>query len=371
MVGAGQLPGRYSDDCAIAKNNRNESRLSHPMSPVLHNVLCGMNNLESLTWVSHLPFPCDMLDRLHSKFPSVRLVVKNMKREGRCLDAKLLSSPQIHTVEITIYKAADFPESNELGFLKDYLSAGRSIKALQLDIQPIGSLETETCLASGPLNFNFIANDWFPPLEELKIQSTEYLLSLEHCQMWSQCMDWGELRKLDIGNTDFTHLIRVLTGQVPRLKSLTLGSHYWRRFFDQNYFEEDMLSLIEDFLCSIPALDAFTFKAFRKRDIMLVLPLIPRCLGSELKSLSLLHDDDAFETSEFSTKEYVSIDFLGDLPQLESMKMKSGALQVQCQWPRGTDAIEKYSSLRNFFDREWKSHRSRRAFFDTGLDLFR
>jgi len=99
--------------------------------------------------------------------PTARLHVTNIEREGKPLDRRLLSSPQLHSLRLSVY----YDESDqhlylegfrsELQILKDYLMLGNSIKKLDLSFEDVKITIHDKALvglkdcAYGPLNFHW------------------------------------------------------------------------------------------------------------------------------------------------------------------------------------------------------------------------
>jgi hypothetical protein len=181
----------------------------------------------SRRWNARFPIPRPLLARIHTR-PSLRIMVKTDPH--RCfyaakeLDKSTLSSPQLHVLEITVYYSGAFNDhcTSEFNTLKRLLIRGGNLKTLTLRASPVSRF-TPLYLKDGPLNLQFEEHDRFPALEELALGYNEYHLSMEHYQSWLACMDWSQLRKLDLERGMPPHLLSILTGHVTQLKSLRFG----------------------------------------------------------------------------------------------------------------------------------------------------
>lgn len=69
------------------------------------------------------------------------------------------------------------------------------------------------------------ASDQLPPLHELTLSGPPetYEFDVEHCRMLSQCMDWSQLRRLDLGISCPEHIFNEMGGRLHSLRSLSIG----------------------------------------------------------------------------------------------------------------------------------------------------
>lgn len=85
----------------------------------------------------------------------------------------------------------------------------------------------------GRLHLNLRPGDILQPLQELKlyegswnysVPSIPYVLTRKHCVLWKQCMDWSQLRRLEIGRKcRKTAFFDEFTGAIRNLESLKIG----------------------------------------------------------------------------------------------------------------------------------------------------
>ncbi|KAJ4350489.1 uncharacterized protein N0V89_009110 [Didymosphaeria variabile] len=248
------------------------------ISPLLERALKNLANLRSLTWRSHLPFPRDALRALKQMLPSAKInIVFPWELRSMPIDRTLLASPQIYSVDIYVHRSSPFiPQDaySEYRTLKDCLVRGNSVKRLSIheyknfDVprqfrsqeapQNGGSaLINWTRVTRGPLNFDWQDGDHFPSLESLKLPEDEYHLPAKHCDMWTRCMDWSHLLRLDVSESAPQHLLKVLTGRVPQLEHLRFGQ--WLPICNDASWKWGKRLDIKRFLNSITALKELTF----------------------------------------------------------------------------------------------------------------
>jgi hypothetical protein len=222
------------------------------------------------------------MDIIHSR-PSVRLGIINLERSG-ALDVAPLMSTQLHSVEYNIEYDNNDSQRSELPSFKELLVQARNLKILTLHMNQIGRLKG-TFYDEPPMNLQFREHDCFPTLEELTLNCYDkYNLSPEHCMLWSKCMDWSFLRKLDLDKGCPHHLLNALTGKVPQLKSLAFGfPHYLDPTSTWNCYD---LNILGCFLASIDGLEQVEIRAWDDDKYGQIRPFLLEKHGKSLKSLS-------------------------------------------------------------------------------------
>jgi hypothetical protein len=189
-----------------------------------------------------------VLKLLHELHPSAKLNLVLENRYMTPLSGTLLSSPQLHTLNIPVYItfSDDYCRYNELHFVKDCISANLTFTTLRFGATEVfkfcvDSTDRDRFLEwptanEGPLNFDFRENDRFPLLQELSLEFDNYTLTREHCAMWAQVTSRDKLQRLDLGIGAPRHFFASLTGRAINLKSLkfwinparaNLGSETW------------------------------------------------------------------------------------------------------------------------------------------------
>jgi len=234
------------NDGRLAKTVRHLVIPSYPdhsyISPatILHIIECTQN-LASFSWNANYAIPLRVLEALHGDHPSAQLKVTNHNRKDFALDEALLSSPQLHTLDITVrcfHRGATRrqDENSDLSKLKTLLMRGRNLKVLRLRLSKQQHFtmaarsqgNSYTAMAVGGSHFRFQETDTFPTLEEVVISRADdlapaYELSPKHCSDWAYAMDWSEMRILDVASTNSEHLLREIAGLVPKLHTLSLN----------------------------------------------------------------------------------------------------------------------------------------------------
>lgn len=230
----------------LAKAVRHLVIPSHPdhsyiSTTTILNIMESTQNLASFSWNANYAIPLRVLEALHRDHPSARLKVTNHNRKDLALDEALLSSPQLHTLDITvrcIHRGTTRPQdgNGDLSNLKTLLMRGGNLKVLRLRLSKLehfsiakrSQYNTSTVVAVGPSHFRFQHTDTFPMLEELVISRADnlapvYEFSPKHCSDWAYAMDWSEMRILDVASTNSEHLLREIAGLVPKLHTLRLN----------------------------------------------------------------------------------------------------------------------------------------------------
>ncbi|OCL11966.1 hypothetical protein AOQ84DRAFT_171196 [Glonium stellatum] len=216
----------------------------------IHQVINKINNLRSFCWATNTKMPGDLLSKIQSRWPNIELSVQNTIRheavhpEDKVMDTALLSAPQLTACEYAIYTNVP-PRGVNAGhtcsefqtFTNSILRCQR-VKRLHLKVIPGGRMPCGTgdALQSahepechGPLQLRLYSGCTMPPLEELTFSSSkdslfdEYSFSSEHCATWRDCMDWTQLKRLDLETSCPTHLFQELAGFTPSLKFLRCG----------------------------------------------------------------------------------------------------------------------------------------------------
>jgi hypothetical protein len=142
---------------------------------------CDIPMLITVSWNIKSPIEQDVLQVLLETTPHVRLYVEQRQRNHAILDQTLLSSPQLHSLDTTVYYFPNHPTTvmhahSELQILKRCLVQGNNIKKLRIAFQNAGSQKVldeagaKRNLAlweHGPLNFHWKDGAQFPGLQVL------------------------------------------------------------------------------------------------------------------------------------------------------------------------------------------------------------
>jgi hypothetical protein len=333
------------------------------IAPTVERVLARLTQLQSLSWNLHLPIPLSALQNINELHPLAQLHVKNRARRFPIpLPQSLLSYPQLHTLDVSVYYVGRIsgPTYSELQILKNCLIYGGSVKILRLtttsslqgvpagfntDDDPGHSLHNWEGVEEGPVNFHWQDHDCFPPLEELKLGYNQYDLSLEQCQMWIKCMDWSKMRKLDLGKGAPEHLFKTLAGEVPHLESLTFG--IWPYYgLDQSSWDCRDMTIIARFAESIISLKELSVEVFDYNDFVGVMTIVARSLGHSLLRLHVYCV--GWNSVKWTEEQFVNL--LADFPNLIDLDMELRWQNVKGCW-RALGAVTaqgKYESMTIF-----------------------
>jgi hypothetical protein len=318
-------------------------------------IMKSAKNLTSFSWNANHSIPSSVLAALHRDHPSVRLMVTSCNRQGHPLDEALLSSPQLHTLDLTVsctHRGIYHLEEGicELTYLKALLVRGGNLKVLRLRLirlepQSEGAkaqFKETMAWAAGPFNFRFEETDEFPTLEELVIlqggsYEPAYELSAKHCSDWSYAMDWSEMRVLNLGSSDAEHLLPEITGLVPKLHTLR---------FNPSSINHNIL---QSFLDSLPQLKDLTLVAGETSHVYVpgfdtAVTKVCSTVGSQLHTLHI--DCEVHLAKSWLPGRFQEI--LGLCPQLRCFESVVGPQLAIGEWGEemiSMSACEKYGLM--------------------------
>ncbi|KAF1829065.1 hypothetical protein BDW02DRAFT_583985 [Decorospora gaudefroyi] len=329
---------------------------SRSFSQTIVRILKNLQHLASFSWNAEYHIPAVVLDSLHHAHPSAQLKVTNHNRQCLPLDQTLLSSPQLQTLDMTVGcihygRPQDAAGICELPHLKELLVEGGNLKALRLHLIKVqhGSAAARTRFAGygasdvGPLNFRFEEGDAFPALEEMVLRQKESLrleygsesgfgLGAAHCEDWKRCMDWSNMRKLDLGRTDCVHLLHRLTGALHQLTTLRFEA-----------FPNDRV--LQVFLSSVPRLVDLTMVSSQAFFFDRATNTICNTAGAQLKTLVL--EIDCPGSKSWLPDRFRNV--LESCYRLESFKSVIDKQVAVGDWTsdeEGLSASEKYERMR-------------------------
>jgi hypothetical protein len=220
------------------------------------------------------------------------------------LDETLLSSPQLHSLDTTVYYFPNHPTTvihahSELQILKRCLMRGNSIKKLRIAFQDAGTQKVVDEAGAkpnlalwehGPLNFHWKDGEQFPGLQELGWRGdVPYNFSNTQCQSWTRCMDWSKLRTLDLFRSlSWLHLFQHLAGRVPHLKCLSFNLHYSTDDILEPSHQKRDFGIISEFLRNITGIEKLTFYSNVEKMFTPVLKTLLRHYGHALKRMVII-----------------------------------------------------------------------------------
>jgi hypothetical protein len=334
------------------------------LTPCLDKILTSTKNLQSLTWTGSRSIHPATLDLFHKLHPSTRLHLQLRPRTLTPLIPALLSSAQVHSLEITLYHSIEGEtHHNEVDFIKKHI-INSNLRVLHLDSERvprshIPRFRAWESVSQAPLNFAFQPEDRFPPLEELRFTSGNYAFSEEHCNMWAQAMDWTALRTLHLGPNSPRYLFVGLTDRAVNLESLSLAISS-RRSSKWSLGRLDTgLPLLVAFMASIKALRELNFAALEVSDFTATLQGMLDVVGHSLRTLVVKCEYQPLKPDAF-------VEFLRCAPNLEYLKAKLRSGVVEGQWvglERKRTAEEKWEDalqdLHMVVERDHPTHRMR------------
>lgn len=290
--------------------------------------------LETLTWSTWLPITSPILNCLHEAHPSARLVAIALERNDLPLDELLLSSPQLHTLDIKLSVLYDKNFRKPMGkseaqHLKSLLIQGSSLKVLKLQFEKIkhGSKAARNRLQCygpselDPVSFRFQEEEMMPTLEELTLggafnwqYADRWRMERNAIAEWRAHQDWSAMKKLDLRLDHGDYMLSGLTGSVPCLQSLKIKIIPAR------------VETLCRFLEHVPSLSHFHVESYMDPDSESFYALFPK-LPSQLVSLYMdLSSQQLCLPRQF-------LDLLARFPFLRVLAYNSYIEQTFGAWP--------------------------------------
>lgn len=333
--------------------------------PSLQGMIRNFTNLQCLTWLTHHGTGAgygyysagrDSLTLFHRTHPSARLDVVYRNRQYTPIDCALLSSPQLHALDVSVYyNNGTASGSNELETLKKCLIKGNSVKVLRLGFEgvwlphkynendPRVRFQDWESVTFGRLNFSWQKGDRFPALEELKIQYCRYEFTPDNCNMWAQVMDWSKLCKLNLNKGSPRNLFAALQDQVPNLRYLKFGIWNYNPGYSNWGLDplDTGLPILSAFIASITALRELNFKTYAYEDFMATLPIMLEHQGRHMKKLKI--NCQAYGMNAWEVEQYLEV--FEKAPDLEYLKaiIKQGILEGT--WEGRTRALNPWEKF--------------------------
>ncbi|KAH7411584.1 hypothetical protein DE146DRAFT_732042 [Phaeosphaeria sp. MPI-PUGE-AT-0046c] len=242
-----------------------------------------LTGLRVLIWSRIEHVPMFMLEFFHVR-PQIQLhlIPRGPRLQPFRIDTAALSSPSLHTLDSTVYAGAD--KSSGFPAFRDCLLKARGLKSLTLRLEQ-GYAGGR--YQPGEANLQLRPHDMLPVLESLALDGTWFDLNAQHCQMWTQCMDWSKLRSLEITHAVPHGMLPALTGRVRGLVKLRLGfwpeDEYNSRF--RSWACPADIEVVQRFLDSIDALQEMTLFTGENVDCKWLAPSLLQSHGHSLKKL--------------------------------------------------------------------------------------
>ncbi len=261
------------------------------LSLLLEDMLRSIKRLQSLTWKTNHVVGPSFASLLYELHPSAKLRLILRDRKATPLSRVLLSSPQLHTLEIENYYDYDGrTRYTELPFIKECLNP--SLRILRLDFAGLNYGERTgfvhwRYVRPSPWHFEWQKGDQFGPLEELRLKHDQYDFSRENCQLWARITSWSKLQRLDLGMGSPRFFFESLTGRAVNLKYLKFWiSPARNRPCDLHPFSVGF-PILAKFLSSITALRELDFGGHDIEEFEPALDLILENTGRNLRKLIL------------------------------------------------------------------------------------
>ncbi|KAL8671694.1 MAG: hypothetical protein Q9168_003816 [Polycauliona sp. 1 TL-2023] len=240
----------------------------------LETIVGKLSYLQTFSWRIKRPMPGALIAKLERHWPGVKLLLSHENLE---IDTKLLRSPLLRSLSFGIlnttvngHHTRELYQCSKLPELREILLGCPNLKNLNI------TLDYHWARAHGPdwpgttarphlLHLPLQAQDRLPSLQELTFAGPPepYEFTLEHCRLWSSCMDWAQLRRLDLGMNSPQPFFETFATKLPNLKSLAMGMRMGERRYS---WWEPMtcgnLNPIINFLCAIPPLYELTLTDF-------------------------------------------------------------------------------------------------------------
>ena len=149
---------------------------------------------------------------------------------------RLLSSPLLHSISFGIFNTSatvglsqQLEQYSKLPELREILLNTPSLRKLDIRFRYhwMGPAIEFSGITAKPhvLNIPINRSDQLPSLHEWTLSGPEeaYEFDKSHCELLRHCMDWSQLRRLDIGISCPQHLFEEIGSSLSALKSLTMG----------------------------------------------------------------------------------------------------------------------------------------------------
>jgi hypothetical protein len=295
--------------------------------------------LETFTWSTCLPITSPILNCLQEAHPSAHLVAIAIERNDLPLDELLLSSPQLHTLDIKLSALYDKNFKKPMGkseaqHVKSILVRSSGLKVLKLRLEKIkhGSKAARNRFQGygpselDPISFRFKAQEMMPALEELTLRGVfhwdidwdntlAWRRESKVCAEWRAHQDWGALRRLDLRLDGSDHMLQALVGVVPHLQTLKIKT------------VSASINTLCRFLEKLSRLEHLHIECFKGLDLgselfyALCSTLPPQLITLYMDIDFLLYRPERF------------IDLLTYLPHIQALVLESWTHQIFGAWP--------------------------------------
>ncbi|KAL8766627.1 MAG: hypothetical protein Q9209_006644 [Squamulea sp. 1 TL-2023] len=208
----------------------------------LERVIGKLHRLQSFSWNVRRPIPEAIIVMLEQDWPNITLSAGS--HDLPITDTRLLYSPLLRSLSFCILNhtatvtATRQPEQySKLPELREVLLRNPNLRKLSIEFEYnwIDRRVKWTGITANPrvLNLPLRRSDRLPPLQELTFSGPPetYEFDQKHCKMLRKCMDWSQLRRLDLGISCPQHFFEVIGNSLSSLESLTMGIRTGNRRF--------------------------------------------------------------------------------------------------------------------------------------------
>lgn len=235
-----------------------------------------MRHSPDYSWNIKRPIPEAIIEKLEQRWPDVILSVD--AHNHPITDKRSLYSPLLHSLSFcilnhtaTVTATSQLEQYSKLPELREVLLRSPNLRKLDIKFEynwMSRQVEWSGITASPHvLNMPLEPSDRLPPLQEFTFSGPPetYEFTLEHCQLWKQCMDWSRLRRLDLGISCPQHFFKHFGNSLTSLKSLTMGVRFGDRHYThwaQGPLTCDGVLVVENFIRCIPHLHELNITDF-------------------------------------------------------------------------------------------------------------
>ena len=184
---------------------------------------------------------------------------------------RLLNSPLLHSLSFGIFNISaragqptQLEQYSKLPELREILLNTPGLKKLDIGFKfhwkGSGIKFAGITEKAHVLNIAINQSDRLPSLHELILSGPSeeaYEFDKPHCELLRRCMDWSQLRRLDIGISCPQHLFEEVSGSLSSLKSLKMGIRVGSREHWRNEYGPMTSSSLENvtrFIEAVPGL---------------------------------------------------------------------------------------------------------------------
>lgn len=237
-----------------------------------------MRYSRNYSWTIRWPIPEAIIAKLENGWPDaiLNMYAHDLPITGtRSLYSPLLRSLSfcLPITEDTFREPRKLEQRSKLPELREALLRSPSLRKLDVKfvdrIFLIGYEKSSGIIASPHLlHLPLQPGDRLPPLQELVLSGPPetYEFTLEHCQLWKNCMDWSHLRRLDLGISCPQYFFEQLGDRLTSLTALSMGVRIGARdstpWTKEGPLACDSVLSIGTFLGSILRLEELTITSF-------------------------------------------------------------------------------------------------------------